>query len=106
MPEQTELQTATMSRHVATKLQDFHDGLTEAEQQLIDRAIRHTVAGDMQGYRMAEYEDEFGFKGPPGTNPQFQPQGGGGAAVPALLLGIGFLLGGGTLPGSVPGQYP
>lgn len=48
---------------------------------------------DAHGYQVAEYEDEFGYKGRPGTNPAYVAQGG----VPLPNLGAVLIVAAGIL---------
>ena len=75
----------TMMPSLQAKLEQLADGLTPEEWEhlrlLVPRAGTGAADGeatDVAGYRKAEYEDTDGYKGRPGTNPAFQPQGGGG----------------------------
>ena len=112
MTQIVEQQDEAMRRGVAAKLRAFHDSLTEEEGQAVDHAIRAFMAGTeagVQGYMIAEYEDAYGWKGKIGTGGESLPplgSGPGGAAVPAILLQVAFLIGGATLNGNVGGEYP
>jgi hypothetical protein len=101
-------QMESTSKQVAEKLQSFHDSLSGDERFVLDLAIRQVAAGgsqiDTEGFRAAEYEDEFGYKGRPGSNPAYQPNAGGGAAVPVILMGALFVLTAGTVDPA--GEYP
>jgi hypothetical protein len=98
------------ARRAAIKLQGFLDGLTAEEQAALDRAARRHIAGDAadtEGYRAAEYEDAFGWKGRPGTGGESTPpQGGAGGALPVVVLTTLplIILGGGGY--QAPGEYP
>jgi hypothetical protein len=64
------------------KAQQVTEALTAKERDELRRMLTGAVvrrgrrSDDVAGYRAAEYEDEFGYKGHPGSN--IQPIGGGG----------------------------
>jgi hypothetical protein len=93
---------------VQAKARRFIRNLTTEEAAELAQAAQHAAVdgaldaeADAQGYRAAAYEDEYGYKGRPGTNPM---NAGGSSGVDrwgfALVFGsIGALLIGGILGG-------
>jgi hypothetical protein len=82
---QTQRDPDAMMPSLQAKLEQFADALTPEEWEHLRLLVQRAGAGaaggepaDVTGYRKAEYEDTDGYKGRPGTNPAFQPQGGGG----------------------------
>lgn len=89
-PEETEqlrtLHSEAGAGLVPPSLQAFHAELPADEQLVLALAFRRPVAGagaatggegaEVQGYMKPLYEGDYGWKGPPGTNPAYSQPGG------------------------------
>jgi hypothetical protein len=105
LTEEESAQVRAMQAHDVTgmrppslwaKAQQVAEALTARERDELRRMLAgaavaaRTDGGDVAGYRAAEYEDEFGYKGPPGSN--IQPIGGGGGfGLMHLVYALGIL---------------
>jgi hypothetical protein len=101
--------TGMLSPSLWDKAQAAVEALTPAEAAELGRVLERLGAAaaggdeaDAKGFRAAEYEDEYGWKGPPGTNPNFVGKGGNGFGPAAAFL---FVIGA-ILPGVVLVEYP
>jgi hypothetical protein len=84
---------ADLSPSLRAKLQQAADRLTPEERSQVRDLVRRAavdpmlgIEADTTGHAVAVYEDEYGYKGRPGTNPAYMAQGG------VSLPNLGFVL--------------
>ena len=79
----------------------LEQGRVQAEQKA---GIEQLIA-DAEGFAAAVYEDDWGWKGRPGTNPVYQPSSAGSGSDPVGLAFLGLVVIGAIVtPG--PGGEP
>jgi hypothetical protein len=104
--------TGMISPSLRAKAQQATDELTTAEVAqlglLLERAgVAATSAGEaeVRGYRVAQYEDAYGWKGPIGTGGESLPPAGGSNTIAGISLGLLAALAVFTLGGPAVGVY-